>query len=629
MVWGLLAAEQLEEGRMKHGRCVYLRAALIAGAVAAVPVSAIAATGAAKVVPGGVPTRVAALRAPDRSLSFSAPHGYLFVVDPAANASMRAAGALPVMPAIGIWKVDAFHAGALQSRLLARGALRDVSANRVLHVRARSPLAGPEPPLAIGPQYMFGSIGAFDPVTGAAPVDPLTGLPLVSPAAPRSLLFIDTGTDFTTPDFLNRGGPAPAPNDGALNVAENPQDTSGALGGGEWHGTATASTAVAAANGLGIVGVVPNAKLGAWDASSTDPACLPEGCIDVAGELMGIQRAIDNHYSIVNLSLGSASSNYPAPAGYFPEYLAIQDAFAHGILVVVSAGNERDRGNPYEYPGDFPHVLTVGATMPDDSHAFFSNSLPMNDVAAPGWSVGVQVPAGFNRAADGDVCTPELPVAAGWCNEFGTSFSAPIVAGVASWVWAERPDLSNAQLFTLLRASARDVGAPGFDPDTGYGVVSIPNALAYPKAALPQDGAEPNDDIPMINGAYRFGPAQPYLMRRGQRYIATKQWADAFEDGEDVFRVEKGRPARLRLILSHPGGQDLDVCVWTSKARDVYPDLPHGRDRQLLGCSRQHGARPDTLTVKTGRSSQFVYVDVYVPGSQFRGPYTLSVKRIR
>jgi hypothetical protein len=626
--------EQVEERRMKHGRGVCLRAALILGAAAAAPASASAVAVPAKAwSPAFAPTRAAVRGVPDRALSLAAPRGYLFAVDPAANAAMRAAGAVPVMPAIGIWKVDNFHAGALQATLLARGALRDVSVNRVLRLRAATPMAGPEPPLPIGPQYMFAAIGAFDPVTGAAPLDPLTGGPLVSPAVPRPLFFIDAGTDFTTPDFANRGGPAPAPNFGALNVAENAQDTSGALGAGEWHGTGTASTAAAAANGLGIVGVVPNALLGAWDASSTDSACQPEGCIDSASELMGIQRAIDRRYPIVNMSLGAASASYPAPAGYFTEYLAIQDAFAHGILVVVSAGNERDQGNPYEYPGDFPHVLTVAATMPDDSHAFFSNSLPMNDVAAPGWAVGVQVPANFDLGAQGSLvtCTPELPAAAGWCDEFGTSFSAPIVAGVASWVWAERPDLSNAQVFNLLRASARDVGAPGFDGDTGYGVVSIPNALAYPRAALPKDSAEPNDDIPMINGAYRFGPTQPFLMRRSQRYIATHQWADVFEDFEDVFRIQRGRPARLRLKLAHPGGQDLDVCVWTSRARDVYPDLPNGRDRQLLGCSTQRGGRPDVLTVRTARSPGLVYVDVYVPvpRSRFRGSYTLSIKRIR
>src|SRR5205085_260033 len=62
----------------------------------------------------------------------------------------------------------------------------------------------------------------------------------------------------------------------------------------------------------------------------------------------------------------------------------------------------------------------------------------------------------------------------------GTSFSAPIVAAAAAWLWTVRPALTVTQLGDVLRRSARDIGAPGFDSSSGWGLLDIPAALAVP-----------------------------------------------------------------------------------------------------------------------------------------------------
>lgn len=66
----------------------------------------------------------------------------------------------------------------------------------------------------------------------------------------------------------------------------------------------------------------------------------------------------------------------------------------------------------------------------------------------------------------------------------GTSMAAPHVAGVAAIVWSQRPTLTAAQVRGLLESSAKDLGAPGRDRDSGFGLVQAQAALEA-LAAMP------------------------------------------------------------------------------------------------------------------------------------------------
>jgi subtilisin family serine protease len=59
----------------------------------------------------------------------------------------------------------------------------------------------------------------------------------------------------------------------------------------------------------------------------------------------------------------------------------------------------------------------------------------------------------------------------------GTSMAAPHVAGVAAIVWSQRPTLTATEVRALLESSARDLGAPGRDRDSGFGLVQAKTAL--------------------------------------------------------------------------------------------------------------------------------------------------------
>lgn len=59
----------------------------------------------------------------------------------------------------------------------------------------------------------------------------------------------------------------------------------------------------------------------------------------------------------------------------------------------------------------------------------------------------------------------------------GTSMAAPHVTGVAALAWAANPRLSNAQVRQVLRDTALDLGARGWDAYYGYGLVQAPAAV--------------------------------------------------------------------------------------------------------------------------------------------------------
>ena len=95
-----------------------------------------------------------------------------------------------------------------------------------------------------------------------------------------------------------------------------------------------------------------------------------------------------------------------------------------------------------------------------------------------------------------DLAAPgqDIPVASAldqsWDDEDGTSFAAPLVSGAAAWVWTVRPELDVSQLFEVMRRSATDIDAPGRDDASGYGLLNVPAALAYPATGDRPDGAE-------------------------------------------------------------------------------------------------------------------------------------------
>jgi Subtilase family len=387
------------------------------------------------------------------------------------------------------------------------------------------------------------------------------------------LAFIDSGLDVTTPEFAGR------PNITLMNSQT-------VFGPEEWHGTFVASIAAAPVNGVGIVGVYPQAALEIWDAS-------PISNIVSFSAAQGIETAAQHCPTVISLSFGSLS-----PSTLIAQ--AVDYAQHQGCLVVASAGNDGEHGSPPSYPAAQAHVLTVAATEQDDTVASFSTSSPANDLAAPGDNMTGAVP--LTKDPSGFLA-----------NEGGTSFSTPIVSAAAAWVWTMRPSLDWTQLAEVLRTSARDVGPAGFDPDTGFGILDIPAALAAP---TPQrDPLEPNDDIDEVKPGAMFRDGLPAITTVAKPSVRLAATLDENEDPRDLYRIWV--PAHQIVRVSTASAGNAAARIWGPQTISVGENVA-ARRRDLKGPSMSGGSHGSAA-----------YVEVLPTGKAVRTSYVLTVRASR
>jgi subtilisin family serine protease len=190
-----------------------------------------------------------------------------------------------------------------------------------------------------------------------------------------------------------------------------------------------------------------------------------------------IAYAADNGARVINLSVGGKEITAV-------EQAAIDYAYSKGVVIVVAAGNEGVDISNYGIAAS-DKVLTVASTGFQDERTVFSNWGKIS-VAAPGLDIlslrarrtdtmlgieGVKYTAGAAYIGDDKR----------YYRASGTSFSAPLVSGLASLMIANDPSLTNAQVMNIIKSTARDVGIPGVDQYTGYGIIDARAALKAPK----------------------------------------------------------------------------------------------------------------------------------------------------
>jgi hypothetical protein len=479
--------------------------------------------------------------------------------DPRAERLLAASGGTIVAPELHIWRLPSETAQRLIPRLRRQGALRFAEPDRPVaresHLPGTDPLAAP----TIG--WHLYRIGA----DRAEPPGP--GVPLT---------IIDSGLDVNHMEFRAR------PNTTLLNAQQVDFSAD------EYHGTIVASTAAAPIDGVGAIGVYPQAVLQAYDLWF-----LSESLI-----VQGISRAVAARAGVINLSLGG---DEPSRA----MYEAIVNAFGRGSIVVAAAGNERLREDPPIYPAGFPHVLTVGSTDAGDRPSIFSSTSPAVDLAAP----GEQIP----------YLDPVDPATSKTVN--GTSFSAPQVAAATAWVWTARPGVEKTQLFDLMRRSTRDVPPAGFDRRTGFGILDIPTALN--RALPPVDPLEPNDDVDHVKAHGIFRAAARPLTAPGRRRASLTARVHASEDPDDVYRFWV--PARREVTATVRPTADVSVAAWAAGTRSVY-ERGRARARDLLAASARRGGRTETVRIENTRARGFyAYIDVFPAKGVRSGRYTLQI----
>ena len=360
------------------------------------------------------------------------------------------------------------------------------------------------------------------------------------------------------------------------------------------HGTQVASVAAGVNDGAGVLGLTPGAPIASFGLDDLSCASVADAIDEISST--GIP--------ILNLSLGAAED-------CFTVYLAVQVAYGTGTLVVAAAGNEFDLGNPVIYPAAYPHVISVAAIDRDLSSAYFSSANAAVDVSAPGVSVPTALPPAF----DTDDGTRD-----GFTLADGTSFAAPIVSGLASWVWDQRPDLSVGQLADTIRYSALDLAAQGWDRDTGWGIVNVEAALQEPEPF--DDPREPNDGISLVDGSVFRHADPPIWSGYGSKRLRAS--ADTVEDPLDVYRLRLPRRSRVRVTVD-PFFGDPDLEIF-DQAADSTADT---RDRVCV--SRERRGRTESCTIVwRGRRKRTAYIVVepYNSSDGYLSEYRLRFRRL-
>lgn len=238
------------------------------------------------------------------------------------------------------------------------------------------------------------------------------------------------------------------------------------------HGTAVASVISSAftAENERVIGASNGVKLLGVSAASKDEAGKTVfSLIDLFSAYDYIASKIQSGLKIkvVNMSYGSFSGS-----SYHEKKL--DNLFLRGATLVASAGNESV--NTKYYPSGYENVLSVSSVNSSDARSYFSNYGPDLDLCAPGENILTASLQGYSRKQ-------------------GTSFSSPIVAGVAGLICAQNPNIAPGKVKNLMTSTATDLGVKGKDQEYGYGRVNAFAALRIISADR-------------VGGATRYSTAQ-------------------------------------------------------------------------------------------------------------------------
>lgn len=227
----------------------------------------------------------------------------------------------------------------------------------------------------------------------------------------------DSGVDATRPEFKNKILKG-------WNFIDGNEDTSPNTN----HGTAVAGFVAASfTEGYASTGSAPGIKILPGKIVTT------RGSVPTSAMLGCIRWAADKGAKVINVSMTGVNSSSSASAARY--------AYNKGALVVWAAGNA-NRTRSWK---DRKEILAVGGTNRNNrryraSWRYGSQRGHFVDVVAPGQSVN------FMR------------INGGYGTGNGTSYSAPMVSGVAALIYSVKPSLTPEQVTYIIKSTARNLG---------------------------------------------------------------------------------------------------------------------------------------------------------------------------
>lgn len=251
--------------------------------------------------------------------------------------------------------------------------------------------------------------------------------------------------------LLMAGGSLPGVTD--LAGAAAADMSSGARTDRHGHGTWVASCIAANLNKVTSVGIAPSATI--YPIRIADAAAGNDAMADDFSIACAMFKVFTSGARIVNLSYGAPYVGFHNAALHAPLHKIFSEFYyvRQGILF-LSAGND----SVFDGTPNKPYFNMVSAIDSTGGLANFSNYGTIVDFTAPGKGIHCM-------GIDGNDATVD-----------GTSFSSPIVAGVAALILGKNPALPNYVVESILRKSCVN-SAPGWNAYYGWGMPDAEKAL--------------------------------------------------------------------------------------------------------------------------------------------------------
>ena len=300
---------------------------------------------------------------------------------------------------------------------------------------------------------------------GAVSMNALAAYAAGTTGAGVTVGIVDSGIDTTSAEFDTRISPLSQNVAGGTGIV----DQSG-------HGTAVAFTLGGRTNGTATQGVAFRSTLlvlrtdtpgtcGAASAGSAESGCSFND--DNIGRAIDVARI--SGARVVNISLGGNDAASPAMIA------AINRATAAGIVLVVAAGNSS--GTDPEGSAQFANndavsrglVIVAGSVGANNTRAAGADTLSSFSNKAGSTAAHYLAAVGERVRAPDQAGTAYL-----WS---GTSFAAPQISGAVALLAQAFPNLTGAQIVSILFQSARDAGTAGVDSVYGEGVLDLTRAF--------------------------------------------------------------------------------------------------------------------------------------------------------
>jgi len=268
------------------------------------------------------------------------------------------------------------------------------------------------------------------------------------------IAILDTGIDYNHEDLKRNYK-------GGRNYIKNDRNSSDPFDDGwNMHGTHIAGIIAAQLNGVGVVGVAPEASIYALKV-------LDAGGFGFESDIISaIEWSVNNKMDIANISISGIDSDILKAA--------CDAAEKAGLLIVAAAGNSY--GEAALYPASYESVVSVNSVDNNNSSSFFSAVDPSIEITAPGLNI-------LSTTGNNDYATLS-----------GTSQAAAFVSGVAALIVSsgigdinEDGVVNNLDIRKKLQTSVEDLGKIGRDDRYGYGLIFADKAVTKAESQTNDD----------------------------------------------------------------------------------------------------------------------------------------------